>query len=304
MQKNVLITGGYGFVGSHLYNKLKKEYKIYRITQHKKDQDKDTFFGNVTDWNFINKIFKDNKIHYCLHLASQALVDEGTSSPLSTLKTNIEGTWNILEASRQYYIERIIVASTTHVYGDNKNVPYKEYYTPRPSRIYETSKACADVIAQSYKETYGLPVFIPRFTNIYGPGDLNFSRIIPKTISSILNGESPTIWGGKAIRDYLYVEDAVDAYVKLLNADMSKINNHIFNIGSDHILSVKELVKKIIQISQVTNIKVTINKNIRKDEIMIQHVSSNKAKRILKWRPKYSLDEGLKKTYEWYKDNV
>jgi CDP-glucose 4,6-dehydratase len=304
-KKTILITGGGGFVGRRLVEILfKKNYRIYSLERKKDSQNnpytKDTIIGDITDWQFIDKLFKKLRVEICFHLASHALVDIGTHSPRETLKNNIEGAWNILEASRIHATERVIIASTAHVYGNNTQVPYKEYYTPRPSRIYETSKTCADIIAQSYIVTYEAPIFIGRFTNIYGPGDLNYSRIIPKTIQSIVKNENPVIWGGSAIRDYLYIDDAISGYVKLATMSIKKRKNHIFNFGSGEIISVKELVEKILYISKKQHIPIRFEKVKRKDEIQIQYVSSEKAKRLLKWRSKISLDKGIKKTIQWY----
>lgn len=306
--KRVLVTGGAGFVGRNLIKHLYKNgYTIYSFERNKKVQlnsayVKDIIIGDITNWKVTENCFKKLKIDLCFHLASHALVDSGTISPLETLKNNIEGTWNILESSRMHHVKRVIIASTAHVYGDNKRVPYKEYYTPRPSRIYETSKTCADIIAQSYIVSYNAPIFIGRFSNIYGPGDMNTSRIIPKTIGSILQRENPTIWGGTAVRDYLYIDDACNAYVKLAGATIGERKNHIFNFGSGTIINVKELVKKIIDLSG-ENLQIDVQKLGRKDEIQTQYVSSDKARRLLKWKAKVPLEDGLKKTLKWYKNS-
>lgn len=307
-KKRILITGGGGFVGKNLSASLAKKYIVYSLERKNSNKKntvvKDIIIGDITEWEFINTLFKKLKIDICFHLASHALVDTGTESPRETLKNNIEGTWNILEASRIHKVERIIIASTTHVYGDNKRVPYKEYYTPRPSRIYETSKTCSDIIAQSYVATYDAPIFIARFSNIYGPGDMNVSRIIPKTVQSVLRNESPAIWGGSAQRDYLFIDDACAAYVKLATVPLMKRRNHIFNFGSGTVISVKDLAEKIVYISKKDDLLIKFEKAKRKDEIQIQYVSSDKAKRILKWKPKVSLDIGLKKTIQWYAANT
>lgn len=304
-QKPVLVTGGSGFVGGHLIQRLTQQgFRVYTVSRKKSPINKKyniekELYGDVSDWAFVTKIFKANKFSICFHLASQTIVETGTVSPLQTLKTNIDGATHILEASRRYLVDRVILASTAHVYGDNANVPYKEYYTPRPSRIYETSKVCADIIAQSYIATYNSPIFIGRFTNIYGPSDLNFSRIIPKTMKSIIDGKEPAIWGGKAVRDFLYIDDAIDAYLKLLEVDMKKTENHIFNFGSNNIITIKDLVSKIIDISGVDT-KLKIEQTNRRDEIKSQYVSWNKAKRVLDWSPKISLESGLREAYNWY----
>lgn len=297
--KNVLITGITGFIGKALEQRLKSQgANVFGISRSIKS-DKENLKADILDYSAINKFIKDSDIEVCFHLASASLVEEGQLHPYQTFKVNTEGTLNILESARNNNLNRIIVASTSHVYGKNK-VPYFENYMPRPTRPYETSKACTDIIAQSYAESFNLPVLIPRFVNIYGPGDLNFQRLIPKTIKSVLEDVSPKMWGGGAIRDYLFIDDAIDAYLLLTKININKVgNNRVFNFGSSNMISVEDLIKKIIKISGKNR---TIKKeNIeREGEIASQYVSSKKAARLLGWKPKVNLDEGLQKTIDWY----
>lgn len=292
--KKVLITGATGFVGSSLSRRLREsDARTFAISKGNLD---------IADFSKVNQFIKNNKIDVCFHLAAEALVEKGQSDPYQTFKTNIEGTFNILESSRLNNLERIVVASTVHVYGDNK-VPCLEDYPPRPSRPYETSKACADLIAQSFADTYDLPVLIPRFVNIYGPGDRNYNRLIPKTIKSILKGEKPKMWGGNAKRQYLYIDDAIDAYIKLSEMDKDLIHkNRIYNFGQGSPISVKDLIEKIIKLSG-KSFDIEPIQEERPDEISSQYVSSQKAKLYLNWIPKFSLDEGFLNTIEWYKNN-
>lgn len=300
--KNILITGINGFVGKHLYRRLSLlGANVFGIST--KIDNKNVSKVNILDYESLERVVKEKKIQICYHLAGESLVESGQSDPLNTFKLNIDGTLNTLEIARKNNLERVIIASTSHVYGKNE-VPYLESYTPRPSRPYETSKACTDLIAQSYSETFNLPVLIPRFVNIYGPGDLNFTRLIPKTIKAILLGTPPEMWGGEALREYLFIDDAIDAYLKLANLDLDLIReNRVFNFGSGNIITVSELINKIIKLS---NKKIAIRKIARGRtlEIERQYVSFEKAKRILKWEPKTNLDEGLKKTISWYAKNV
>lgn len=220
--KRVLITGVTGFVGKALEKRLGElGAKVFGISRSI-NNDKKNLRANILDYSTINNFIIDSKIQICFHLASESLVEAGQKDPYLTFKINIEGTLNILESARKNNLEKIIIASTSHVYGKNK-VPYLESYMPRPTRPYETSKACTDIMAQSYAESFYLPVLIPRFVNIYGPGDLNFQRLIPKTIKSVLGGLSPTMWGGEAIRDYLFIDDAIDAYLLLAKINISKL---------------------------------------------------------------------------------
>lgn len=297
--KRVLITGINGFVGKALEKRLNiLGARVFGISRSTCINNK-IFKANVLDYEPVNKFIKDSKIQICFHLASESLVEAGQLHPYQTFKVNTEGTLNILEIARKNKLEKIIIASTSHVYGKNK-VPYLETYMPRPTRPYETSKACADLLAQSYAVSFNLPVLIPRFVNIYGSGDLNFQRLIPKTIKSILTGFEPEMWGGKARRDYLFIDDAIDAYLLLAQADINKVgDSRVFNIGSSNIISVEDLIKKIIKATG-KNLEIKKISKKREGEIDSQYVSFSKATKLLGWRPKINLDEGLKKTVDWY----
>lgn len=298
--KHILVTGITGFVGSHLAARLTLlGASVYGISRS--FEDKNTIRGDITNYNLVDEYIKDKKIDICFHLAGESLVESGQKDPYNVFKVNTEGILNILESSKRNGLERIIIASTAHVYGKNK-VPYFEVYTPRPTRPYETSKACTDLIAQSYADTFKLPVLIPRFVNIYGPGDLNFNRLVPKTIRSVLFNKSPHMWGGEGIRDYLYIDDAIDAYIKLATVDFKKVgNNKIFNFGSENKTSVKDLIEKIILLSE-KKLKITKIEEQRTEEIKEQYVSFNKAMKLLGWSAKIDLDSGIKKTIDWYED--
>lgn len=296
--KKILVTGISGFVGSALSKKLLSlEAQVYGLSKSKANTN--YLKGDILDFKKLNSFVKDKKIQICYHLAGEALVESGQNNPYETFKVNTEGTLNVLEIARENNLEKVIIASTMHVYGNNK-LPYLEEYTPKPTRPYETSKACNDLIAQSYAETFNLPVLIPRFVNIYGPGDLNFTRLIPKTIKSILLGKSPLMWGGEALREYLFIDDAVEAYLKLGSSDTNSVGkNKVFNIGSGDRISVKNLIKKIIDIVD-NSLSIEKIKEERELEISSQYVSSLKAEKILEWKSTVNLEEGLKKTVSWY----
>lgn len=304
----VLVTGASGFVGSHLVNKLiSQKSKVVTLSKKEPKFQKGVIkeVASVEDFNKLNEIIKKHNINIIFHLAAQPIVEIGQTSPIKTFKVNIEGTWNILEAARENGVRKIIIASTAHVYGDNPNVPFKEKFFPQPSRPYETSKACADLLAQSFADTYNLPVEIPRFVNIYGPGDFNFSRLIPKVVRCILNGEQPEVWDIGSVRDFLYIDDVVDAY--LLLAEKQFIEGRrlrVFNFGTGKPIRIYDLVLKIVKlVNKQIEIKMENPPEERDNEIKKQYVSIVKAKKELGWRPNVSLDKGLAETIKWYQEN-
>lgn len=226
-------------------------------------------------------------------------------SPLATFETNVRGTWNVLEACRLHrqLVERIVVASSDKAYGEHDDLPYTEEMALRPTYPYEVSKGCADLISKSYYETYRLPVAIARCGNIYGGGDLNWSRIVPGTIRSLSQGQSPILRSdGKYIRDYIYVKDVVDAYLTVAESlERKEVQGESFNFSSESRISVIEIVDRISELMDCKDIEPVIS-DIATGEIRDQYLSSAKATRILGWKSTYSLDEGLNETINWYGD--
>lgn len=298
--KNVLITGITGFLGSHLAKRLSRlGANVYGTSRSSENEN--IYKIDILDFTALENLFREKHIEICFHLAAESSVEAGKQDPYMTLKVNVLGTLNILEIARKLNVEKVIITSTSHVYGDNM-LPYLEEYPPRPTRPYETSKTCTDIIAQSYADSFNLPVLIPRFVNVYGPGDHNFNRLIPKTIRSVLQDAPPKMWGGLAVRDYLFVEDAINAFLVLAQHNVPSIkSNRIFNFGGGNKISVEDLIQKIIVLSgkkiQIQKIPVE-----RSDEITQQYVSWDKSEKTLHWKPRVSLDDGLKKTIDWYKE--
>lgn len=296
----VLVTGSAGFIGRHLLAHLqKKKAIVLGLTRHPHNLTIEKKV-DVSSKKDLMAAFAQFKPHVCFHLASESLVESGSKEPYETFNNNITSALNVLEVSRSFNIRRIIIASTSHVYG-KAQIPYREDEPAKPSRPYETSKTCVDLIAQSYADSFNLPVLIPRFVNIYGPGDLNFSRVIPKTMMSVAHGKNPTLWGGGAKRQYLYVDDAIRAYSMLgqiTDAQLEK--NRIYNVGAGKPISVRELMTKIIALGSQ---KLSIDKieDEREDELLNQVVSWDKMRRSMKWMPRTTLDRGLWLTYQWYK---
>lgn len=293
--KKVLVTGANGFVGQRLIYFLKKiNAKVFSVTSKN---------GSVEDFSNVDNLIKKNDIKIVFHLAAQSVVELGQQQPIKTFEVNIKGTWNVLEASRVNKVDKVIVASTAHVYGNNPNLPFKESYFPRPSRPYETSKACADLLAQCYADSFDLSVEIPRFVNLYGPGDLNFTRLIPGIIKKITDGKNPKVWDMGAVRDFLFIDDAINAYLLLAEQKASSKGIRVINFGSGKPIEIVDLVERIIKLIGNPKIKIDLIKSPkqRAREVLKQYVSIEKAKKELNWQPKVSLDDGLKETIEWYR---
>jgi CDP-glucose 4,6-dehydratase len=311
--KNVLITGFTGFLGSNLTNRLLdygacivgldiSPYRKQAILSDKNLARIKIVKGSVENFPLVSRIIKSNKIEFVFHLAARALVAECFKKPIETFSTNIEGTWNILEASRRSeIIKAIIIASSDKAYGSHKKLPYAEDAPLIGRHPYDVSKSCADLIARSYFKIYKVPVVITRCGNIYGPGDFNFSRIIPDAVRCALTGKTLLIRSdGKFTRDYVFVEDIVNGYLTIVeNMRKLGLGGEAFNFSNENPINVINLVKKIYKIAHKPHNYQILNQ--AKYEIKHQYLSSRKAKTILGWEPRNNLDEGLRKTINWYK---
>ncbi|MFA5351570.1 MAG: GDP-mannose 4,6-dehydratase, partial [Candidatus Omnitrophota bacterium] len=237
------------------------------------------------------------------HLAAEAIVGRSHLDPLSAFEPNIAGTWEVLEASRlKGNVRAIVVASSDKAYGNHKKLPYKEDASLIANHPYDVSKSCADLIANTYAHTYGLPVAITRCGNIYGPGDFNFSRLIPDAMRCLFYNRPLKIRSdGKFVRDYVYVDDIVSGYMKIAESLFrGTVSGEAFNLSDESPLTVIEVLKKMGDLSPAGNkLKYEIM-NTAKYEIRKQYLSSAKARRILGWKTGHSIREGLKKTADWY----
>lgn len=320
--KLVLVTGANGFLASHLtVSLLDKGVKVLGIIKEeiplsflnfklkdKKYKNLKIVKGDITKHGFIKNCFKNYKPDICFHVAAQAIVGQANKSPIPTFKTNIQGTWNILDAVREYSSgTRLVVASSDKAYGEHKKLPYTEGASLQSLHPYDASKACTDILSRTYAHTYNLAVAVTRCANIYGGGDLNFSRIIPDTLRSVILKKDPIIRSdGSPLRDYIFIDDIVNGYLTLAKAlylKKANVTGEAFNLGSGKPISVLRLVNLIIKISGVKKIRpMILSKTKIKGEIDRQYLSSKKAKKMLGWYPRYSLEEGLKKTLAWYRD--
>lgn len=307
--KKIFVTGGNGFIGRALSKRLLElGAKVYILDRaDNRSENIKTIKGDICDASFVDELFKKYNFDLCFHLAAKPLVLEGKANenPLSTFEVNIMGTLNVLEAVRRNKTRGLVVASTAHVYGENK-LPFLEEYLPQPSSPYETSKACADILAQTYNKYYKLPVAIARFVNIYGPGDIN-KRIIPRTIQLISENESPELYDNETKRSYLYIDDAINGYIILaekMNELVKKHSNIIFNFGTNEIYRNKDIIGKILGLMDRNDIVPKIIESARDKEIAAQYVSIQKARKSLGWSPTTSIEEGLANTIEWYRERA
>ncbi len=260
--------------------------------------------GSVTEEETVHRVFAEYEIQTCFHLAALTVVGVANRAPLPTFDTNIRGTWLLLEAARQWgRVEQMLVASSDKAYGSHDTLPYTEDAPLQGRHPYDVSKSCADLIAQAYAHTYQLPVAVTRCANMYGGGDLNWNRIVPGTIRSTLLNERPLVRSdGTMKRDYIYVKDIVHAYLLLAQAMRSGAHTGaVFNFGVDAPITVLEMVRAIVNLSDHPELEPVILNNAP-NEIQNQYLSSEKAHRVLGWKPQYTLDEGLKETIAWYRE--
>ncbi len=313
----VLVTGGAGLVGTALTKRLIEQGAnvvcVVRdwVPQSEliatKLHDQVTIVrGDICDQETMERALGEYEIDTVIHLAAQTIVGIANRNPVSTFQSNIEGTWATLEACRRSpLVKQIVVASSDKAYGDQEKLPYTEDAPLIGRHPYDVSKSCADLIAQSYAKTYGLPVAITRCGNFYGGGDLNWNRIVPGTIRSILRGEAPVIRSdGQSIRDYFYVEDGAVSYMTLAEqlAMQPQLKGEAFNFSNELQMTVLDLTKKIL-VAMQSDLQPVIQ-NIATNEIRHQYLSAEKARRVLNWKPLFTLDEGLAKTIEWYRHHL
>ncbi|HXX94104.1 MAG TPA: NAD-dependent epimerase/dehydratase family protein, partial [Planctomycetota bacterium] len=293
---NVLITGATGILGPWLTKALVEAG--HRVVCLVRDQVPESNFyalglerkvsivpGALERYEDVARALNEYEVEACYHLGAQAIVTVGNRDPISTFETNIKGSWNVLEAARHHRpLRRLVFASSDKAYGDLDTLPYTEEMPLRGSHPYDASKSCADLLAQCYLQTYRLPVAIVRCGNLYGGGDLNFNRIIPGTIRSVLAGEPPVIRSdGTPLRDYLYIQDAVSAYLALGGSE----ETGAFNFGTETPTSVLDLVRQIL-IQMKSKLRPDV-KNEATHEIARQWLSCRKAREVLGWKPKFDL---------------
>jgi CDP-glucose 4,6-dehydratase len=326
----VLVTGAHGFVASHLSKALLERGDAVAVLDRPDPRVADVggprrsgldLLGIRGEVQLVEADLRDAEavggavagVDAVFHLAAQTIVGVARESPLETLEVNVRGAWNIFEACREQGVGTVVFASSDKAYGASPELPYKEDFALRAAYPYDASKAAADIIARSYANAYGVPLAVTRFANIYGGGDLNFSRLIPETVVAALDGRAPVIRSdGGPERDFLHVDDAVSAYLAIAEAlaadDVAgkathKAAGEAFNAGGDRPHSVREVVELIAEAAG-SGIEPDFQGAGNPDgEIDRQFVDSSKLRELTGWRPEVGLEEGLRRTLEWYREH-
>ena len=317
-RRSVLVTGATGLLGSWIVEDLlARGATVCCLVRDWVPQSR--FFraglaeraivvrGDLAELDVLTRALNEYEVDSVFHLGAQTIVGTAARSALSTFESNIRGTWNLLEACRtcSRLVRRVVVASSDKAYGAHDQLPYTEDMQLQGRFPYDVSKSCADLIAFSYFQTYGVPVAITRCGNLFGGGDLNFNRLIPGTIRSALRGERPVIRSdGRYVRDYFYVRDAVSAYLQLAERlPEAPFAGEAFNFGNETPVSVLELVREILCLMECSALEPVIL-NEANHEIPRQYLDCSKARRMLSWEPRYGLEQGLRETIAWYREQA
>jgi CDP-glucose 4,6-dehydratase len=313
--RSVFVTGATGLLGSWLVSRLlEADARVVCLVRdwiprservhNSRIEQVITVRGDITDRDLLERVLGEYEVEVVFHVAAQAIVGKANSDPASTLSTNVKGTWNLLEACRRSpAVSSIVVASSDKAYGDQERLPYTETMPLLGCHPYDVSKSCGDMIAQTYAASYNLPVAITRCGNFYGGGDLNWNRVVPGTIRSILGGERPIIRSdGKFVRDYIYIEDAAAAYMLLaerLSLD-GALRGQAFNFSYEIQLTVLDMVELILRKMKSSLRPEVLNQ--ASNEIRHQFLSAERARAVLNWRPQFTLESGLDRTLDWYRE--
>lgn len=314
--RRVLVTGATGVIGAWLVKELLLQ-GAYVVALVLDDDPQSELYRNgavrqvtvvngaLEDFWRLERVINLHEIDSVFHLGAQTIVGVAHRFPLTTFEANIRGTYNLLEVCRLHrgLVQRVVIASSDKAYGPQPHLPYVEEMGLNGRHPYEVSKSCADLITQSYHHTYGLSVAIARCGNVYGGGDLNWSRLVPGTIRSFIREERPILRSdGTYVRDYIYVQDIARAYMRLGEClDDEQVHGEAFNFSTGKPMTVLELVRVIQQLMGCAHIEPDI-RNCAEGEIQHQHLSAQKAKKVLGWEPAYDLGTGLSETIAWYRE--
>jgi len=313
--RSVLVTGATGLLGSWLTRRLHEGGASVTclvrdwvpqselVRSHMLER-VNVVRGDVADRDVVERSLGEYEVEIVFHLAAQTIVGIANRNPVSTFESNIQGTWSVLEACRRSpQVKAVVIASSDKAYGDQTLLPYSEDMPLHGRHPYDVSKSCADLIAHAYAITYKMPVAITRCGNFYGGGDLNWNRVVPGTIRSIIRGERPVIRSdGQYVRDYFYVEDGAAAYMLLAErlAQDPRLSGLAFNFSNETQITVLELVQKILD-KMGSKLKPEVQ-NQPLNEIRHQYLSAERARHLLNWAPAFTLDDGLDRTVAWYRE--
>ncbi|WP_274715901.1 NAD-dependent epimerase/dehydratase family protein [Thermoleophilum album] len=313
---SVLVTGGQGFVGAHLCERLlaagarvvvprRDVHPRSRFRREGIEERCELVACDLASVESVQRVLAEEEIEYVFHLAAQTIVGTARRAPLSTFESNVRATYVLLEACRSIpdRLRAIVVASSDKAYGPSDELPYKEDTPLRPTFPYDVSKACADLIARSYALTYELPVAVTRLANVYGPGDVNWSRIVPETCRALAEGRRPVLRSdGSPKRDFIYVDDAVEAYLAVARSLADRaLHGRAWNAGSGEPTAVIEIVRELVAIAGVALEPEILGEGTPAGEIDAQWLDSSAIERELGWRPRVPLREGLRRSYDWYR---
>jgi CDP-glucose 4,6-dehydratase len=314
VMRSVLVTGAYGLLGSWLAKALldggarvtvlrRDDAPASALTLEGTEARCTVVRGDVRDLELLDRVLGEEEVDTVFHLAAQTIVGTAQRSPLSTWETNVRGTWVLLEACRRHEVTRVVVASSDKAYGSHDDLPYREDHELRARFPYDASKACADIVARSYFHSYGLPVAVTRFANLYGGGDLNGSRLIPEAVAAALAGRAPVIRSdGSPERDFLYVEDAVAAYLAIAGAlDGDGARGEAFNAGSGRSWSVREVVELVCRAAGSDAAPDVRGSGTPTGEIDRQWVDPSRLRALTGWEPRVDLADGIERTVAWYR---
>jgi CDP-glucose 4,6-dehydratase len=313
-----LVTGGRGFVGAWLakalldrgdrvvsFDRRRRSERPSAIGMLGIENDLIQVEADLTDGGEVGSVLDEHDVDSVFHLAAETIVGTVAASPAQGFESNVRGTWTVLEACRERELPRVVFASSDKAYGAHDTLPYREDFALQPTAPYEASKAAADLIARSYWHSYGLPVAVTRFANIYGGGDLNFSRLIPEAVSAAVSGRAPVLRSdGSPERDFLYVEDAASAYLAIADAlDRDDVRGQAFNAGGGRSYRVGDVVALIARLAD-TGVEPDVRgKGNPEGEIDRQYVDPTKLRETVGWEPAVGLEEGLQRTIDWYRDH-
>jgi CDP-glucose 4,6-dehydratase len=313
-----LVTGARGFIGAWLARALlERGDQVVSLDKGRPERPASTLslleieaevadvVGDLRDGDLMRHVLREHRVTDVYHLAAEPIVATVKDSPVRGFETNVRGTWSLLDACLAEDVERVVVASSDKAYGAHKALPYREDFALNATAPYEASKAAADVIARSYWHSYGLPVAVTRFANIYGGGDLNFSRLIPEAVCAAIDGRAPVLRSdGSPERDFLYVEDATRAYLAIAdNLDCDRVRGEAFNAGGGRPFRVGDVVETIARLAGTG-----VEPEIRGDgnpagEIDRQYVDAAKLRERCGWEPEVELEQGLGRAIDWYREH-